>query len=302
MECLLGFLVILVIFAVVTGTLARAQSRSARRRRVYRDVAKRFAGQYLPGGIFGRPGIRFRYGETRALYREARAIAPLQGRCAEMRMDWPNARMQMELYRDPDQVSPAGHRMQDVGISEHEFKRDYIIGGRDDAETSTLLSEGVRWQLNRLRLMSDDENLLFKIHHGRLTVQKPVKLKRQDELAEFVQMVFELYDQAMLTQVVGIDFLDNGIAQPLEDVICKVCGDAIEHDMVCCGRCKTPHHLDCWTYNGACSVYGCLETRYVSPRSVQPLNGADATTQADAPDAAGTADTAGTSDNPFKTS
>jgi hypothetical protein len=282
MECLLSFLFLLFVFVVTTGTIARAQARSVRRRTTYRQVAKRFAGQYLPGGIFGRAGIRFRYGETRALYREARAIPPLSGRCAEMRMDWPNARMQVELYRDPDRIHPAGIRTQEVGISEREFETDYVIIGRDDAETANLLSEGVRWQLNRLRLLSDDDNLYLKIHHGRLTFQKPRRLRRQDDLAEFVQLVFELYDQAMLTQVVGIDFLDTDVARPLEDVICKVCGDSIEHDMVCCHRCKTPHHHDCWTYNGACSVYGCLETRFVAPRQVQPISPSD------------------TSDNPFK--
>jgi len=274
MECLLSFLFLLVIFAVVTGTVARAQSRSVRRRRTFRHVAKRFAGQYLPGGLFGRPGIRFRYGATRALYREARANPPLAGRCAEMRMDWPNAKMQLELYRDPEHIFPVGLRTP-VGISERQFETDYVINGRDDAETANLLSEGVRWQLNRLRLLSDDDNLYLKIHHGRLTVQKPTKLRRHEDLAQFVQLVFELYDQAMLTQVVGIDFLDTDVAKPLGEVICKVCGDPIEHEMVCCQRCKTPHHHDCWTYNGACSVYGCLETRYVAPRQIQSTSSSD---------------------------
>ncbi|MDP6717766.1 MAG: hypothetical protein QGF59_03895, partial [Pirellulaceae bacterium] len=104
-------------------------------------------------------------------------------------MDWPNARMQVELYRDPDRIHPAGIRTQEVGISEREFETDYVIIGRDDAETANLLSEGVRWQLNRLRLLSDDDNLYLKIHHGRLTFQKPRRLRRQDDLAEFVQLV-----------------------------------------------------------------------------------------------------------------
>ena len=275
MECLLSFLFVMFVFVVLTGTIARSQARSVRRRRVYRHVAKRFAGQYFPGGIFGRPGIRFRYGETRALYWKARAISPLSGRCAEMRIDWPNARMQIELYRDPDRIRPAGFRNLEIGISEREFDTDYVITGREDAETATLLSEGVRWKLNRLRLISDDDNLYLKIHHGRLTLQKPGTFEREDDLAQFVQLALELYDQAMLTQVIGIDFLDTNVARPLEDVICKVCGDTIEHDMVCCHRCKTPHHHDCWTYNGACSVYGCMETRFVAPRHVQPTISSD---------------------------
>ncbi len=297
MECFIAFLICLVLFVVSTGTFAGAQARAAKRRRAYRHVAKRFAGQCLPGGLFGRPGIRFRYGATRALYREARATHPLTGRGGEMRLDWPNARLHLELYRDPEQIRPAGIRSQVVGIGEREFETDYVIKGRDEAEIAKLLSEGVRWQLNRLRLLAEDDNVYFKIQHGRMTVQKPTVLRRADELAEFVQLVFELYDQAMLTQVEGIDFVDADVAQPLEGVICKVCGDTIDHDMVCCQRCKTPHHHDCWTYNGACSVYGCQETQYVAPRSART---APQPAEADSPAESGHRDSKPVSDNPFR--
>jgi hypothetical protein len=43
---------------------------------------------------------------------------------------------------------------------------------------------------------------------------------------------------------------------------CQVCGWAMEERVVLCAKCRTPHHEECWTYNGSCSTYGCREIRY----------------------------------------
>jgi hypothetical protein len=44
---------------------------------------------------------------------------------------------------------------------------------------------------------------------------------------------------------------------------CQVCGSAMEERVVVCARCRTPHHEECWTYNGSCSTYGCREIRFM---------------------------------------
>ncbi len=41
------------------------------------------------------------------------------------------------------------------------------------------------------------------------------------------------------------------------EAVCQVCGCAVTDLPVRCGRCGTPHHDDCWEYNGGCSVYAC---------------------------------------------
>lgn len=42
---------------------------------------------------------------------------------------------------------------------------------------------------------------------------------------------------------------------------CQVCGAAMQERVVFCAKCKTPHHEECWYYNGSCSTYGCREIR-----------------------------------------
>ena len=38
---------------------------------------------------------------------------------------------------------------------------------------------------------------------------------------------------------------------------CQVCGEDLKGELVWCSYCSTPHHADCWEFNGGCSTYGC---------------------------------------------
>lgn len=40
--------------------------------------------------------------------------------------------------------------------------------------------------------------------------------------------------------------------------MCRVCGRGLAGDVVQCPACDTPHHDDCWRYNGGRPVFGCL--------------------------------------------
>ncbi len=46
--------------------------------------------------------------------------------------------------------------------------------------------------------------------------------------------------------------------------VCIVCGEGLgaDADRVRCVACDTPHHGDCWRFNGQCAVYGCGMTRF----------------------------------------
>lgn len=43
---------------------------------------------------------------------------------------------------------------------------------------------------------------------------------------------------------------------------CQVCSEKMETRVVFCGKCRTPHHEECWSYVGTCSTYGCREIRF----------------------------------------
>jgi hypothetical protein len=40
---------------------------------------------------------------------------------------------------------------------------------------------------------------------------------------------------------------------------CPVCGCELGTDTISCHLCVSPHHTDCWNYNGGCATFGCPE-------------------------------------------
>ncbi len=42
-----------------------------------------------------------------------------------------------------------------------------------------------------------------------------------------------------------------------DEGVCGVCGGVLSAPLVACPACDTPHHQDCWSYNGGCAVYAC---------------------------------------------
>lgn len=47
---------------------------------------------------------------------------------------------------------------------------------------------------------------------------------------------------------------------------CPVCaGEIDERQRVVCPRCETPHHLDCYSYNQGCAIFGCDPSRAPTP-------------------------------------
>jgi hypothetical protein len=266
-ECLLTFLVLLVMTLIATGSAARAHSRWSRRKRAYQKLARRFGGYYVPGAVLRRPSVRLRYGETHALLREAPARKPFTGRCTQIVIDWPDYVFRCEISPQPTEPRPATFwSLPEITIGEPDFDRRFLIRGHDEKDVREFLSEGVRWQIGTLASLFSGRSVYIHIQRGRILIQKPRLIRHYENLEQFVELAFKFYDQVMLTRASGIEFLAANEAQPLGDVICQVCGEEIDSDMVFCRRCKTPHHSDCWHFNGACSVYGCGETKSVKPK------------------------------------
>lgn len=38
---------------------------------------------------------------------------------------------------------------------------------------------------------------------------------------------------------------------------CPVCGTPVVRPVASCSACHTPHHEECWSYNGGCAIFGC---------------------------------------------
>ena len=269
MECLLAFLLMMAV--MVTLMFIIFVGARPRRLQGLKALAQRYRGTYSRRGVFSDRGIaRFRYGMS-GVPVTVTTVNARGGSYTELRVEWSEPRLQ--CYIVPALIARhvrVKRRMPRLALGNEDFDRHYVLWSNDAAATRSLLSDGVRWELDRLRYFLNNQEVRVRIDRGVLSIKKPPRLRRFEELDEFVRLALDFYDQALLTRSTGIAFVEASGAQPVTEAICQICGENVTTDMVFCRRCKTPHHAECWQYTGACSTYGCQETQYVVPRIADP--------------------------------
>jgi hypothetical protein len=285
-------LTVLIIVAIIVFVISRLGrdgdgGNPARARRAYRRLTERFGGQYRSRGLRRRPAVTFRYGatwvEVTTNWSRNRWIAEGDGCSARHRLDqphpysgrwstevsvhWPEHQFGMEIVTPGLAFSPMTHQVcrEEWLLEGTDFDQRFRIRTNDKERATRILSAAVRCRMVQLAEMYVGAPLRILWWNGTLSVEVPHPIARSDELERFTQLSLDLYDQCMLTQVEGIEFLKEEEAQLIEESICQVCGEPINSDMVCCQRCQTPHHRECWEYIGFCSMFGCREKRFVVP-------------------------------------
>ena len=101
------------------------------------------------------------------------------------------------------------------------------------------------------------------LSNGQLRISKPEFIKTEMLLDDFVRFGLELFDQFKLATSEDLEFLQQTDVVDMSDVVCPVCSQNIQSELVTCVRCKTPHCADCWEYNGQCATFACNEIRFV---------------------------------------
>jgi hypothetical protein len=142
------------------------------------------------------------------------------------------------------------------------FDLQYLIECDDPDQARRLLTRYVQVQIDRLRYFQGGNDIDVRLENGVLTVRRRGVIRNERMLRQFVSLSLELYEQAVASYGVGIDFLKLS-SEPGADAVCKICGDPLDlEEVVYCRVCDTPHHRECWRYFGGCSVYACGERRF----------------------------------------
>jgi hypothetical protein len=274
MECIFLFVGMLMVLGVLLGFSVAVAPGSGRRATAFVELARRYNGQLHRPGWFGYPRVSLLYGPHRVLVREIPygTLKGHRGPSTQVLIDWPDSHLRAVVISPPVVMRPEIRDGLDYVLTGNVcFDQTFTVRGSDPAALSRLLSHAVRQQIIRLLRLGSTTALTVQFLNGSLSIVKARVLRRAADLAEFVQAALTLHDQALLLAGEGIEFLDGQSAQPLEHVICRICGEEIRDNLVFCRRCKTPHHWDCWHYAGRCSVFGCGETQFwipqVAPRS-----------------------------------
>jgi hypothetical protein len=275
MECLFVFIAIIVGVFFLLGLGSRRSPRSGRLMSAYRRLAARYGGTCRRPGMFSYPYVEFNHRSVRAHLRVTTSATNLvsRGPATQLTIPWPDSGLVCEVrYPRPDRLAPADNGLREMSTGQPEMSQYYSIRGTDQAALMESLNEVVRWQIEKIRRTPPSGSLCIQFLPSRLTITKAYATHHYMDVERFVEESLELYDQVMLTRSKGIEFTEQHSAQVLDEVVCRVCGEEIVEDLVFCRRCKTPHHRECWQYNGVCSVFACGETHFQAPSIAQEVS------------------------------
>ncbi len=259
-------------FAVVTvfvlSFLFAAFRRLNRWNRTYDRLSKRYGGQGKGGVVFGfgltKPGLTFDYGRTFCSLRNRKAFRFSNGKQTELSMVWPNRKLRFEISTSPAKKQRAwAGKMKQVFIEELQFQSNYFVSCNEPLMVQRMLTTSVQWQIEQLRRHMGNHEVCISLTRGNLVVAKPGYIKDRLQLEDFVRFALDFFDQLMLIDAEGIEFVNEDQASVVDDVKCPICSEEIMNNMVVCSRCKTPHCQDCWHYNGQCATFACSETRCI---------------------------------------
>lgn len=230
----------------------------------YRKLNKRYGSKQPSGGVmygffFSTPALMFDYGRTFGVLKSRRRWFSARSQCTQLKLTWPDVRFRFDLAAPP--LANRSWGMKPVSLNESNAKVFSVHSNQPEIAT-TMLSETVLWQLEQLKSLKNGPDLKVTIQRGEMFVSKSGYLKDYHILDDFLRLSLELFDQLMLVYSEGIDFVTSEEAIVCTDVKCPICSEQISQEMVVCPRCKTPHCLDCWEYNGQCATYACQETRF----------------------------------------
>lgn len=262
MECVFATIVLV---AILVAFATQKHSTTSGTNDAYMRLAGRFGGKVTRGGWWRKPVVRFNWHGAPVLVDVQKATRTSAPAFTRVSIGWPDSQLGLEVY--PAGVWSKVSRflgLNNMRIGSVAFDEQYVINTSSPDEARQFLSTGVQWHIDRLCRLLGNGDIYVRVDRGTLLVRKKSFIRTYAELDQFVRLSLELYEQGILTQTAGIEFVSG--PAPESPPICQVCGDGVYGDMVVCRRCQTPHHRECWHYYGACTTYGCGETRYDQPR------------------------------------
>jgi hypothetical protein len=259
-------IVIIVIIVVVAIAIGQARARNAGE--TYSRLARHFGGTCDPGGLFSRPRVQFPQATAWVVVDVYSTGGKHPTYYTQVHFTGQQPAVRCEVY--PERVwSRVGKLMgmEDVEIGSPAFDQQYVIKGDTRVALRSLLTPAVQQQIERLRHFLGNGDIYVSFNRRELLVKKLSYMRDYGTLVQYAQLAIGLYDLSVETGQEGIEFVKEAAPPKISEAVCQICGESIEHDVVFCRRCRTPHHQDCWQYYGACSTYGCRETRYLRPQS-----------------------------------
>jgi hypothetical protein len=162
----------------------------------------------------------------------------------------------------PDGIGQSFLKMfgaQDILIGNAAFDRDYVIKATPESLAARIFSPNRRNRviasMRRLEGMSEPT---LSVIRDELVVKVSQFIENEGAAMRLVQTAEDFLEYLFQVSTPGIEL---GELHTAPSGTCPVCGTAMDSKSVRCESCRTPHHVECWTYMGRCSTYACQGRR-----------------------------------------
>ncbi|HZE97236.1 MAG TPA: RING finger protein [Planctomycetota bacterium] len=234
--------------------------------RSWQHFAEERHGEMHTRQLFQSPKVSFVHQGARVLlsvYEGAQVGGPLHTQLTyTVPEGWPY-RLEVSRRRHPDEEVDPGNN---VRLGDAEFDARYVVKTNDEKFAKEFLDPAARQSIEDLRTLQGNDRILVSLNPSRLMVRKESVLSAPDDLGALAGQAGRLHDRIDLfwQRASGIEILEEpSTSAPSVDAVCPICGSKIDPDArVTCRRCGTPHHEDCWEFNGRCSTYACGEKKF----------------------------------------
>jgi hypothetical protein len=169
----------------------------------------------------------------------------------------------------------ANPNMKSLTSNDEIFASRFIASCPEEIALDAVFTPLSKEYFFKLYYLFSRNDLYFSSQGSRAMVRKEVDLSvllNESVMKEFIERG-DLFFQALynnhcsLTQEADPSEWIKWVGIETGAARCTICGEKIYFSRVLCSECDTPHHLDCWKYNGCCSVYGCGSRNYYFPMS-----------------------------------
>lgn len=143
-----------------------------------------------------------------------------------------------------------------------EFDQRTRVLSSDGNIARTILDAPTRRALGDLRELLANGHVHLSAAASRIFVRKRGVVLDAPDLSLLARLCDSIYDRILLAweRENGIEILEESSAPAEEHPKCQVCSHPIAPESrVRCRRCRTPHHTDCWEFNGGCATFACGE-------------------------------------------
>ncbi|HLF94546.1 MAG TPA: RING finger protein [Planctomycetota bacterium] len=254
---LLGWFALWLVFRKVIG-------RPPGFERQWQRAATALGGTFHPGSTAGPPRVEFRIRDRRAAIsfdRESEQAEVWTGVEVDMRGSSPGALMIGPRAGAVEQA----RRLPSVAVRSGDARFDarYVVTANPVSLAHALFERSRQGRsVVAIRRLEGHGEPIVELSRQVLFVGVRRHASRPAAVLALAAAATELVDALLdVVPVVGIHWLE---ATETSEGQCEVCGGSLsEGPVVRCQKCRTPHHRECWDFNGRCATFGCGESRAV---------------------------------------